>query len=471
MKTLSTAVWLTMAVEFHLMSAQPTSPVGAVRTNIPYLDAKPILETLREDLLPAELKAMTPAERESAWPGWVSRHDATIRRRLERGDEESVVNFLLFGTTFTKAKRATERDLAQLTLRPTGTTASIARRIEDLIAGIESPGANERLQFARQLVERQGMDPTTAAGKEKIRRYVTESLMRFSSEAAILSAKQLNDPSIGLDDRLTRFRDRGLSSDTSIYAGFAIERALEALKAEGLFGAGSVRRVAIVGPGLDFTDKHEGYDFYPQQTIQPFAVIDSLIRLGLATPDQTRMTTFDLSPRINHHLEAARQRARANGAYTLELPHSMNPPWTSSLVTYWKRLGDRIGETVAAVAVPPGAGSVQVRAVRVRPAVVLSIVPQDVNIVLQLFEPLGADERFDLIIATNILVYYNVFEQSLALANVAKMLRPGGFFLTNNGIFELPTTPIEWVGQTDVTDVRLPGIGDTGDRLFWYRRQ
>lgn len=471
MKTLSTAVLLIMAVEFHLLSAQPPSPAGAVRTNIPYLDAKPILETLREDLLPAELKAMTPAERESAWPGWVSRHDATIRRRLERGDEESVVNFLLFGTTFTKVKRATERDLAQLTLRPTGTTASITRRIEDLIAGIESPGANERLQFARQLVERQGMDPTTAAGKEKIRRYVTESLMRFSTEAAILSAKRLNDPSIGLDDRLTRFRDRGLSSDTSVYAGFAIERALEALKAEGLLGAGSVRRVAIVGPGLDFTDKHEGYDFYPQQTIQPFAVIDSLIRLGLATPDQIRMTTFDLSPRINHHLEAARQRARANGAYTLELPRNMNPPWTSSFVTYWKRLGDRIGETVAAVAVPPGAGSVQLRAVRVRPAVVLSIVPQDVNIVLQLFEPLGADERFDLIIATNILVYYNVFEQSLALANVAKMLRPGGLFLTNNGVFELPKIPMVRIGDTDVTYLRLPGVGDAGDRVFWYRQQ
>ena len=101
----------------------------------------------------------------------------------------------------------------------------------------------------------------------------------------------------------------------------------------------------------------------------------------------------------------------------------------------------------------------------------MSIVAEDLNIVLQRLEPLGADERFDLIVATNILVYYDVFEQSLALANVAKMLRPGGFFLTNNGIFELPTIPIDWVGQTDVTDMRLPGIGDTGDRVFWYRRQ
>ena len=34
-------------------------------------------------------------------------------------------------------------------------------------------------------------------------------------------------------------------------------------------------------------------------------------------------------------------------------------------------------------------------------------------------------ERFDLIIATNVLVYYDVFEQSLALANLATMMRRG----------------------------------------------
>src|SRR3990172_3996721 len=144
MKTVATSILLVMAIEFHLMSAQPPPPVAAVKTNIQYLDARPILETLREDLLPAELRAMTPAERESAWPGWVSRHDATIRTRLEHGDEESVVNFLLFGTTFTKLARATERDLAQLAGQPSGVPDLIVRRIEDFIAGIESPGTNER---------------------------------------------------------------------------------------------------------------------------------------------------------------------------------------------------------------------------------------------------------------------------------------------------------------------------------------
>jgi hypothetical protein len=112
-----------------------------------------------------------------------------------------------------------------------------------------------------------------------------------------------------------------------------------------------------------------------------------------------------------------------------------------------------------------------VRSVLVRPSAVLSTMPRDLNIVLGRLEPLPAREQFDIVVATNILLYYDVFEQSLAGVNIAKMLRPGGLLLTNNRIFELPTTPLSGVGYTDVTYIRLPGIGDTGDRIIWYQRQ
>jgi SAM-dependent methyltransferase len=268
-----------------------------------------------------------------------------------------------------------------------------------------------------------------------------------------------------------RFDERGLSSDTSIFPNFAIDRALEALKSEGLLGSGSVRRVGILGPGLDFTDKREGYDFYPQQTLQPFAVMDSLIRLGLARRDDLRTTTFDLSPRINQHLEVARQRARANGAYVLQLPRDTNSRWNQDLAAYWERLGDTIGEETKALEAPLGLGSVRVRAVRIPPEVVLTIDPQDLDIVLQRLEPLPpgpADERFDVIIATNLLIYYEVFEQSLALANVARMLRPGGFFLTNTPPVILPTMPMDSVGFIEA--VYSSQLNDR-DRIVWYQRR
>jgi hypothetical protein len=36
----------------------------------------------------------------------------------------------------------------------------------------------------------------------------------------------------------------------------------------------------------------------------------------------------------------------------------------------------------------------------------------------------------------------DVFEQCLAVANFARMLRPGGLLLTNSAIFEVPVTPL-----------------------------
>jgi hypothetical protein len=462
---------LALALAPPLGGFQAPAATAPRAVSIPYAEAKPVVDALRSDLLPPDLRSLTASEREASWPAWISAHDSAIRKRLERGDEDSVVNFLLFGTSFTKLERVTERDLAEIAVTTSGPRELIVRRMEDFIAALEAPGNSERLQFARTVLERAGVKLAGPTARSDARRFLDDHLRRMSEEIALLSDRRLNDPTIELPEKLTRFRDRGLSSDTSIFANFAIERALAAIKNEGRLEAGSVRRIAIVGPGLDFTDKHEGYDFYPQQTIQPFAALDSIVRLGLSAPAGVQVMTFDLSTRINRHLEGARERARAGTGYLLALPRTLDPPWTSDLVAFWQHLGEKIGSDVKTISVPPALGNVAVRAVQVRPDVVLSLTPVDLNLVLQRVEPADNAERFDLIIATNVLVYYDVFEQSLALANVAKMLRSGGLLLTNNALFELPPIPMEWVGNLDVTYMNLPGIGEMIDRMFWYRRE
>ena len=445
-------------------------PAIAAATNIPYVDAKPILDALREELLPAELISKAPADREGAWPAWVSRRNSETRARLQHADEDSTFNQLLLGTTFTKHPRVT--DLASL--RGPGPNLEIVEgRLDDLIGAVGSSGADdERLRFAREIFTRQGIDPVTTEGREQARQYLLAILARviaetegFARAAAAMSQLDGSMAKLALD--ATSYRDRGLSSDTSIIPSFGIDQALQHLKEAGSLGAGSVRRVAVVGPGLDVVDKREGHDFYPVQTIQPFAVVDSLFRLGLAVPGELRVTTLDINPRVNRHLEAAGQRARRGGAYVVQLPLGANERWHAELVSYWERFGGRIGEATQAAVPTPTDGAVRVRAVRVRPEVVRSVVPQDLNIVLQRLEPLAQDDRFDLIIATNVLVYYDVFEQSLAAANVAKMLRSGGVLLSNNFIIELPQSPIKLVNQTDVVYTESA----VGDRIFGYALQ
>ena len=441
----------------------------AAKTFIPHAEALQVIQALRDDLIPNELKNRTPADLEAAWPAWISGRDAAVRARVAQGDEDSIAYLALFGTTFTARPRVAEREMAALALMPADGMKAMQPRIADLVGALASPGASERLQFARQVLARNAIEVGTDAGKAQARRFL-EARVAAVAAGAIPRSSTLLDPAAAAADTLTLFRDRGLSSDTSIFIDYGIDQALSQIKAEDHLGAGSVRRVAIVGPGLDFTDKLDGYDFYPQQTIQPFAVVDSLMRHDLAAPG-LEVTAFDVSPRVIQHLDAARRRARGGDPYTLVLPRNLDRPWTPELVDYWQRIGGWIGEEATPPAPPPNAGRLRIRSLRVRPAVTVSVVPRDVNIVLERIDPAAQADRFDLVVATNILLYYGVFEQSLAAANIARMLRPGGLLLTNNQIFELPPIPIGGVGYTDVTYMSLPGIGDTGDRIVWYRRQ
>jgi hypothetical protein len=70
-----------------------------------------------------------------------------------------------------------------------------------------------------------------------------------------------------------------------------------------------------------------------------------------------------------------------------------------------------------------------------------------------------------------VLLYYDIFDQSLALVNIAKMLRPGGLLLSNTRVFALPGIPMDMVGSTDVAELTVPGVGIIRDGVTWYRRQ
>jgi hypothetical protein len=450
----------------------PDGVTTPATVHIPYRDARPVLTVMRDHLPPA-FAGRPPEAIEAAWPGWVSRRDAEIRARLRRGDEDAVLNLWLYGTTFTNLPPARERELSLLGGRP-ATADILEGRLEDLIDGIVSPGANERLRFARRVVERHGIDLATATGRDDARRFLVGVRERMLAEFAATdrtvgtareSARQHNDASFEIAAYASIFRDRGLASDTSILPAFGVEQALALIKSQGVLGEGSVRRVAVVGPGLDFINKTDGYDFYPPQTIQPFAIVDSLIRLGLAPRDNLHVTTFDLNERVNEHLDAARKRAESGQGYRLQLPLPRSEPWEPALETYWERLGDRVGDDIEPLPAPATVAGVATRAVQVRPAVVLSIRARDLNLVVQRLAPLAPDERFDLVVATNVLVYYEPFEQSLALANAAAMLRPGGVVLTNGGV--VPAPPI----AQSAGYARVTYSSRQYDHIFWYRRE
>jgi hypothetical protein len=439
------------------------APLAHGETRVTFEEASPVLSALPSNL-PIDLRGRAPQDVARLWPSWVERHDRDVRGRLGRGDEDSLVNFWLYGTSFTSHPPAIAR-----TSPPAASTLDdiVKARLEDLLDRVAAPGDNERLQFARGVLTLRNADPSDTAGRERARGFLLDSRQRMIQEFAgtdqALAAARSGGGEALTAASATIFRDRGLSSDTSILSDYSVHVALETIARQGTMAPGSVRRVAIVGPGLDFTNKSGGYDYYPQQTIQPFALVNSLRRVGLAAAD-LRLTTFDINARVNGHLRSAATRAASRSGYVVTLPLDGREAWTGDLRAYWKEWGNAIGDDVAAPPPPIAAGTVNTRAVRIDPAVVASIAPRDLNIVVDRLA-VSDSERFDLVVATNVLVYYDVFEQALAAANVAAMLRPGGLFLTNSAI--LPTPPL----RATASYLRVNHTAERYDEVFWYQRE
>ena len=436
--------------------------LAADRALTSYASAKPVLDQ-PIDLLPVDLR--NPSE--SKWGAWVQQEDKAIRARLEQGNLDSMVNLLLYGTSFTKQPRIKVENFIEASR-----SGSLRARVDDLVAGLRSPGDNERLIFLNALLRSRGIDPSNGGATgvfiyNQLQRVLQEMqvLARRGEEANRLTqATGASDPAAIFNWRAGLLRDRGVSLDTSIFPNFSIEQALRDLKNRGVFREGQVARVAVIGPGLDFSDKNEAasYDYYPQQTLQPFALYDSLLRLGLARNNAVSMSIFDISSRVIDHLQRARTRARMNSGYVIQLPRDAANPWPDDLVAYWRSLGDRVGSEVAPITPPNNFQGLQTRAVRIRPDVVLKCEPVDLNVVLERVNLAEAD-RFDLVVATNIFIYYDAFERSLALENAGAMLKHGGLLLTNDRLPEVKGGSMRQAGLTDVQYNR--------DAIGWYRKQ
>lgn len=462
-----------------MLLAGAVAPARFVR----FSEVRPILTELA-GTLPPELSSLTPAQLEAAWPGWIASHDRDVRARLEQGDEDTIVNWMLFGTSFTSRPRAVigavESGAAgdqALVLRRT--IELIQGRLDDLVRALAAPGTDERRLFARALLQRKGLRFATAADREAVREHLLGAMMRVAAEQEQidqeLATTSDSDATTEFVRRSRLFRARGLSLDTSLVANYAVEQTLAAMKSRGLLAPGAVKRVAIVGPGLDFADKDVGFDFYPQQTLQPFAVLDSLDRLGLAPSKERRpgvpadgagaeVVALDISPRIVDHITRARARAVKNVGYTLNLPLPRSVPWLPEVRTYWQTFGDRIGAPAPAPASKAIGDLAEIRAVRARPAAVRRVSVLNVNIVTDRLD----GERFDLVIATNVLIYYDELDQALALSNVEAMLKPGGWLLANVSAPELASLRIRPVDATTVLYART-ATENIRDFMVWYQ--
>lgn len=397
---------------------------------IPFTAAQPVLNSYVKSL-PPELKT-NGQPTAAAWDAWARRNDEEIRVRVERGEEDTLTNLLRLGVTYTKEERISYTYLMRYG-NDSYVDSLASKRADALIRALSAPHASEGMADMRSFLQKQGFNLSTPAGRAKVKAYMLANLARMRDE--VIRAKALYE-SKGAD-LSQQFKDRGISTDTNLYPDYMLQVHLRHMIEQGLLKPGSIHRVAIVGPGLDFVNKNSGSDFYPPQTTQPFAVIDTLARLNLADPATVEVTTFDISSRVNKHLARSRAQALAGKWYTIQLLSSPSDQWSKDFKTgfleYWQKLGNDIGKPAPKIPVPQAASDIWNRAVAVRPDVVLRVTPVDMNVVFQTVT-MPPDKQFDLVIGTNIFVYYGSLEQSLARANLGTMIKPGGFLISNDSL-------------------------------------
>jgi len=425
--------------------------------------AQPVLKAF-SDTLPPDLRNAPDA---AAWQAWVQGQDKSIRERLVTGEEDTLTNLLRFGVTYTSEYQIDREYLAVY-----GTSSLVnsfaENRANDLVKALASPTASEGMVEMRTFLIQRGYGFKTPEERAKVKQHLLENLAHMRDEFAQFREKL---KTADLAEQAQLYAQRGISLDSNLWPDYALDRSLSELVQAGLLKPGSVRRIGIVGPGLDFVNKEFGNDFYPPQSIQPFAVIDSLVRLGLTDARNFELYTFDISPSVNIHLARARQNALAGKPYIVQLPWNsavpFAPEYMAAFTTYWQALGKQIGTPVKPATVPLKlADEVHIEAVSIRPEIARHITPVDTNIVFQRVPIVNQDEKFDLIIGTNIFIYYDAFEQSLARVNLAAMLKPGGFVLSNDLLADKAPGQLEEAHRTTI-DVRTnPQITE---HVYCYR--
>jgi hypothetical protein len=407
----------------------------------------------------------TTIDNQQEWDSWIRAQDRDVRSRIDRGVEDSISNLILFGTSFTKLPRLEDSEHA--VDAGTGKLTEPARqRIHDLVLATRSPSQNERLAFLRELLKREGIQA------DKTEAYLSTNLIRYAQEQRqyrnkLEEAQKSANKTKALALRGTLYADRGLSVDTSLLPNFAIEDTLRVLLSKGVLKPGTVRRIAIVGPGLDFADKRDGYDFYPLQTIQPFAVMEAIERLHLGDRANLQVVTFDLNAAVNSHVAKLAARAQRGHPYELQLPRDTLAAWKPEAVAYWQYFGEVVAHPVKPLPVPQQLPTVELKAVAVTPDRAARLTAMDLNIVAQTAD-FSDSERFDLVVATNILVYYDHFQQALAMTNVARMMKPGGIFVSNT---LLPAAHDERLNYLGGRSVVYAQDGSYGDDIVVYQKQ
>jgi hypothetical protein len=367
-----------------------------------------------QDLTPLHGRLQSAGITAATFPSYVDRVRQDNVRRVRDGDLDHLIFYALQSTHFTTLAPI-EPALSAKSLVESGNRIppDVRPRIRACLKAIESSSSDPRVIYFRALIH-----STFPNANQREEALLTEyrRAMKFVYDKEFVAGRAGQTAVAGL------YRARGLSTDTEVEAGYVVYTGLGILKS--LDPARRIRRVLIVGPGLDLAPRTSLVESGPPESYQPWAVADALLSLGLSQIGDLVLVGADINPRVVGHIESARSAPPALMLVS-GIGESPTVHVTDEYREYFAQLGRAIGD--GSVASVPKVPSHLSKMVRVRPEIAQKISAEQLDVVTA---RLSADP-FDLIIATNILPYFDDPQLMLAVSNISAMLATGGVFMHN----------------------------------------
>ncbi len=392
--------------------------------------------------------------------GNFSTHISSIKKdtdsREVRGEYDHLIYFLLQSMTFTQQPRIepalssrgfvsglSDADRKKYLTDGSAYLPSKERmpkparaRMMDFIVAISRQSSDERMNYCKSLLS-QTSDSSTPLDQHLYSEYARSMKFLYLKEFASRAIeKEQHAALIG-----SLYQDRGHSTDTQIEANYAVYVALASLKAQS--PSTRIRKVLIVGPGLDFAPRTDLIDLFGPQSYQPFAVVDALIGLKLADAAHLQIHCVDINQRVINYLSGLKQNKQITLSILSGITDTSSRPLTREFREYFRVLGKIIGHE-ADLKVPATYDSHLKKEIRISPEIGEIISVDRLNIITERYEPAP---NFDLIVVTNVFPYFKQTELIYALANIAAMMVEGGYLIHN----ELQTVP-----SSVVTPLSLP---------------
>ncbi|PYS53082.1 MAG: hypothetical protein DMG13_14000 [Acidobacteria bacterium] len=302
----------------------------------------------------------------------------------------------------------------------------------------------------KALLEKQIKDLSSSNRKEGVLKLIQflfkESWAFNPTVQQYLASENYHDDSYG-------FVDRGLRTTSYSHMGATVELFLNSditgfppeykstLEAARKRLPEKAKRILILGPGLDFSNPELGEEI-PQQSYEPFAIMDLLLKSKRSDFEDIKIDLFDISPRVEQHWEGLLKSANQGHAYRLTLVVGGNR--LSDEISYVTHFGDSLpgvssseisrkeSRRPAPRTLDPD--SVSVRSLTIPASVVKKFHPFQGDLTTTDLEKLALENggKYDVIFCFNTMEYLNETERALAGINIRESLAENGVFITDN---------------------------------------